>query len=108
MTKRFASLLWVALLVFAATSVLAGDEAAIIEAVDQAYVHGVHIEQDTAKIRAGFHDSFIMFVKSDEGVKHMTRDEWIDDQACESQAPLSVTADFSFRRMLSSSSNNPT
>ena len=33
---------------------------------------------DTAKIPAGFPDSFIMFVKSDEGVKHMTRDEWIE------------------------------
>ncbi len=54
------------------------EHAAIVAVVDQAYVHGVHIEGDVDKMRAGMHDSFVMFVRSDKGVTQTTRDAWIE------------------------------
>ena len=75
MTKRIAVLL---VMVFAATVVLADDdEAAIREVVDRAYVQGVHIDADPAKIRSGMHESFVMFVRNGENVTGLTRDAWI-------------------------------
>ena len=72
----------VALLVCAVFAVSAAaddpEHAAIVAVVDQAYVHGVHIDGDAEKMRAGMHDSFVMFVRSDKGVTQMTRDAWIE------------------------------
>lgn len=54
------------------------DDAAIRDAVDRAYVRGVHIEGDPELMRAGMHDTFIMFVPSEGGVTQLTRDAWIE------------------------------
>ena len=54
------------------------DEARIIAVVDQAYVHGVHMNADPAKMRAGMDDAFVMFVLTDKGVTQLTRDAWIE------------------------------
>jgi len=64
---------------FAATLAAADspDDAAIREVVDRAYVHGVHIDADPAKIRSGMHDSFIMFVRNGDAVTQLSRDAWI-------------------------------
>jgi len=62
------------------------EDAAIIAAVDQAYVHGVHIDNDPALMRAGMHDSFVMFVQSDKGVTQLTRDAWIERLAASKAA----------------------
>lgn len=69
-----------ALLVCAVSAAAADDpeHAAIVAVVDQAYVHGVHIDGDADKMRAGMHDSFVMFVRSDKGVTQTTRDAWIE------------------------------
>ena len=67
--------------VLAATVTLAqtpGDDAAIKEVVDRAYVQGVHIDGDPAKIRSGMHDSFIMLVRNGDQVTALTRDAWIE------------------------------
>jgi ketosteroid isomerase-like protein len=55
----------------------ADDNAAIVEVIDRAYVHGVHIDRDAEKMRSGMHESFIMFVKTEQGVNQVTRDAWI-------------------------------
>ncbi|MGZ5443611.1 MAG: nuclear transport factor 2 family protein [Thermoanaerobaculia bacterium] len=73
--------LLLALLVCAISTVALADDsehAAIVAVVDQAYVHGVHIDGDADKMRAGMHDSFVMFVRSDKGITQMTRDAWIE------------------------------
>lgn len=64
---------------FAGTVVAADsqDDAAIKEVVDRAYVHGVHIDADPAKIRSGMHESFIMFVRNGDAVTQLSRDAWI-------------------------------
>ena len=54
------------------------DDAAIKEVVDRAYVQGVHIDSDAAKIRSGMHDSFVMFVRNGDDVTALTRDAWIE------------------------------
>lgn len=55
----------------------ADDGAAIKEVVDRAYVQGVHVDGDGAKIRSGMHDSFIMFVRNGDQMTALTRDAWI-------------------------------
>ena len=69
-----------ALLMIATAGVAAADDekAAIVAAVDRAYVHGVHIDNDPELMRAGMHDSFVMFVHSDKGITQLTRDAWIE------------------------------
>jgi hypothetical protein len=53
-------------------------EAAIKEAVDRAYVHGVHIDADADMIRSGMHEAFVMFVSADGKVSQLGRDAWIE------------------------------
>lgn len=74
------SVIVLALLVCAVSAVAADDpeHAAIVAVVDQAYVHGVHIDGDADRMRAGMHDSFVMFVQSDKGISQLTRDAWIE------------------------------
>jgi ketosteroid isomerase-like protein len=70
---------WLVLLV-CLPAVAAADESdttAIIEVVDRAYVQGVHLEADAEKMRSGMHESFVMFVRTEEGVNQVTRDQWI-------------------------------
>ena len=55
----------------------ASDADAVREVVKRAYVEGIHIESDPEKIRSGFHADFVMFVNGDEGVRKVTRDQWI-------------------------------
>lgn len=56
----------------------AAEEAAIVAAIDRAYVQGVHAKFDPSAMRAGMHESFVMFVQSDSGVTQTTRDAWIE------------------------------
>ena len=62
-----------------ATAVFAADadDAAIIDVVNRAYIEGVHLDGDAEKMRSGMHDSFVMFVRTDDGVNQVTRDAWI-------------------------------
>lgn len=79
MAKRIGAWLMLAGVLFAGTLVAADseDDAAIKEVVDRAYVHGVHIDADPAKIRSGMHESFVMFVRNGDAVTQLTRDAWI-------------------------------
>ena len=70
-----------ALLLAVAASAFAADpdDAAIVAAVDRAYVHGIHMEADAEKVRSGMHEAFIMFVpNAEKGVTQLTRDAWIE------------------------------
>jgi hypothetical protein len=77
MKKPFAISLLCFLLVGGAALASDAEDAAIIEVIDRAYVHGVHIEGDPEKMRSGFHESFVMFVLGKDGVSQMTGEEWI-------------------------------
>jgi ketosteroid isomerase-like protein len=51
----------------------ADDPIAVVRA---AYVDGVHRNADAAAFRAGFHDSFVMYVNGPDGVTTVTREDW--------------------------------
>jgi Putative lumazine-binding len=77
MNKRLAlvlALFTLALSIHAADA----EDAAIREAVDRAYVRGVHVDADPELMRGGMHDAFIMFVPAEGGVTQLTRDAWIE------------------------------
>lgn len=77
------SLLALLLMTVMASAAVAADAEtdAIVAVVDKAYVHGVHIDNDPELMRAGMHDTFVMFVQSEKGVNQLTRDAWIERMA---------------------------
>ncbi len=89
MRKRFA--LWLAASCCLSAAVALAqtntEDAAIIEVVDRAYVHGVHIDGDAEKMRSGMHESFIMFVRTETGVNQVSRDTWIERLAASKPRP---------------------
>ena len=40
----------------------------IVRTIEQAYIHGIHIDQDEERVRAGFHPDFAMLVPRDDGL----------------------------------------
>lgn len=53
------------------------DESAVRAVIEESYVRGIHNERDPALIRKGFHPSFVMLIRSDEGVRTLAIEEWI-------------------------------
>lgn len=53
------------------------EKEAVAAVVNTAYVEGIHKNQDGEAIRAGFHESFVMFIQSEGTIKTITRDDWI-------------------------------
>ena len=53
------------------------DVAAVKEVVNRAYIEGIHKERDSEKIRSGFHEEFVMLINADEGLRKLTRNQWI-------------------------------
>jgi hypothetical protein len=53
------------------------DNDAIVAVVQRGYVEGIHLDADADKVRSGMHDSFVMFIRTEEGVNQLTRDAWI-------------------------------
>jgi hypothetical protein len=45
-----------------------GDRDDIRRVIERAYIEGIHLEQDDAKVREGFHPEFRMLVRSDADV----------------------------------------
>lgn len=53
------------------------DVAAVKKVIEEAYVKGIHINQDPDAIRRGFHSEFTMIILKDGEISKMSRDEWI-------------------------------
>ena len=73
--------LYLMLALLAATAAIAADaeDDAIVAVVNDAYVRGVHIERDPELMRAGMHETFVMFTQTDKGlVAQVSRDGWIE------------------------------
>jgi ketosteroid isomerase-like protein len=75
MRQSFRHCASLALLLLLSAPALAGD-AGPIEVVQSAYVDGIHRNADADAMRAGFDQTFVMFVNADEGVTTITRDDW--------------------------------
>ena len=96
MKKSKGSVLLAALLTLTAASAAQAQSAEdqVREVVTTAYVEGIHIERDPAKVRAGFDETFVMSVRSDEGVSHITREEWLSRMRAGDRNPREVTHRF--------------
>lgn len=55
-----------------------GDEHEIRRVVEDAYVSGIFIERDAARVRRGFHPDFVLSVRRDDSVLAITLDAWLD------------------------------
>ena len=54
------------------------DTAAVRQVLLDAYVSGVHVERDTAAVRAGFHPDFVMLVDDAGRLLSISLDDWLD------------------------------
>jgi hypothetical protein len=55
----------------------AKEKEAIKKVIEEAYIYGIHGNQDEEKIRNGFHEDFSMLVKIDNHLEKVTVDEWL-------------------------------
>jgi hypothetical protein len=55
----------------------AKEKEAIKKVIEEAYIHGIHGNQDEEKIRNGFHEDFAMLVKIDNHLEKVTVDDWL-------------------------------
>ena len=53
------------------------DADAIRSVIGSAYVNGLHLNGSRDDIRSGFHPEFVMSVRTDEGVRKVSIEEWI-------------------------------
>jgi len=53
------------------------DVAAVKTVIEEAYVKGIHIDQNVEAIRKGFHPAFTMFACKDGEISKTSIDEWI-------------------------------
>jgi hypothetical protein len=51
---------------------------AIKQVIEQAYIRGIHGNQDERTVRGGFHKDFAMLVLQDNIIDRVTVDEWLD------------------------------
>jgi ketosteroid isomerase-like protein len=80
MTRTTKALAVVASIVLCATVAAAAqssDTDAVKAVVQSAYVEGVHVNLDAAKMRQGFHPDFRMLVLRDGKLTPVTLEEWI-------------------------------
>jgi len=46
--------------------------------IEEAYIDGIHTSQDESKVRNGFHEDFIMYVKKENSVTKVGISEWLE------------------------------
>ena len=56
---------------------LHGQEEAIREVIEKAYIEGIHGSQDEATVKGGFHEAFAMLVLQDDMLEKVDVDEWL-------------------------------
>jgi hypothetical protein len=54
------------------------EEEAIKEVIEEAYIRGIHGNQDEKTVNSGFHQDFAMLVLQDDTIDKVTVDEWLD------------------------------
>jgi ketosteroid isomerase-like protein len=79
MTRTPKALAVIASMVFCAAAAAAQstDADAVKAVVQSAYIEGVHVNMDAAKMRQGFHPDFRMLMLRDGKLTQITLEEWI-------------------------------
>jgi hypothetical protein len=54
-----------------------GDDKAIREVIEEAYIRGIHGNQDESTVKGGFHRDFAMLVLKDDALEKVDIDEWL-------------------------------
>jgi hypothetical protein len=54
------------------------EKQAVKQVIEQAYIQGIHGDQDEEIVRSGFHQDFAMLVLQDNAVHKVTVAEWLD------------------------------
>ncbi|NIQ05394.1 MAG: nuclear transport factor 2 family protein, partial [Candidatus Korarchaeota archaeon] len=53
------------------------DKKAVKKVIEEAYVKGIHGDQEMNRVKSGFHKDFAMLVLSDNQIDKVTVDEWL-------------------------------
>jgi len=53
------------------------DKEAIKKVIEEAYIKGVHRDQDENKMKSGFHQDFAMLVLNNNEINKVSVDEWL-------------------------------
>jgi hypothetical protein len=51
---------------------------AIKQVIEEAYIRGIHGDQDEETVKSGFHHDFAMLVLQDDTIDKVNVDEWLD------------------------------
>ena len=54
------------------------EEIAVKEVIEEAYVKGIHENQDQKTVESGFHKDFAMLVLNDNTIEKVAVDEWLN------------------------------
>ena len=54
------------------------DKEAVKKVILEAYIKGIHGNQDVNRIKGGFHQDFVMLVLSNNNIDKVNVDEWLD------------------------------
>ncbi len=54
------------------------DEEAVKRVIEEAYIKGVHGDQDVDRVKGGFHQDFAMLVLSNNNIAKVNVDDWLD------------------------------
>jgi len=54
------------------------DKEAVEEVIEEAYIKGVHGDQDLRRVKCGFHDEFAMLVLNNNNIDKVNVDEWLN------------------------------
>ena len=76
-TTLFALLTTLCILVSPMSAGAEDADAAIADVIQKAYIQGIHIYGDVDAIRDGFHPSFVMLIRGDDGVRQVAIEDWI-------------------------------
>jgi hypothetical protein len=52
------------------------EKEAIKQVIEEAYIRGIHGDQDEETVKSGFHQDFAMLVLQDNAIDKVTVDEW--------------------------------
>jgi len=54
------------------------EKEAVRQVIEEAYIRGIHGDQDETRVKSGFHQDFAMLVLQDNAIDKVTVDEWLD------------------------------
>lgn len=54
------------------------EKEAVRQVIEEAYIRGIHGDQNEKTVKSGFHEDFAMLVLEDNAIHKVTVDEWLD------------------------------